>query len=42
MKAVVFFTPLPVNVSTCGDFAELVDEDFEGVIEGVSAKDWGN
>jgi len=38
VKAVVFFTPLPVNITTVGNFVELVDADFEGVIEGVSAK----
>jgi len=37
-KAVVFFTPLPINISIAGSFVELFDKDFEGVIEGVSAK----
>jgi hypothetical protein len=38
VKAVVFFTPLPVNVSIPGSLVEeLVVDAFEGVIEGVSA-----
>ena len=37
VKAVVFFTPLPVNITIAGNFVELVVDDFEGVIEGVSA-----
>ena len=38
VKAAVFFTPLPVNVTFAGCFVELVVDDFDGVIEGVSAK----
>jgi hypothetical protein len=41
VKEVVFLTPFPVNVSDIGNFEELVDEDLEGVIEGVSANDLG-
>ena len=38
VKAVVFFTPVPVNVSIAGSFEVLVGDDLEGVMEGVSAK----
>src|SRR5207245_10414167 len=39
VKEVVFLTPFPVNVSAAGNCLELVDEDRDGVIEGVSAFD---